>query len=47
MSMNKPIIGSVVLKDTPLNGFPILYCIKWHPKLPRFLGYKASGFLNS
>ena len=32
---------------TPLNGFPILYCTKWHPKLLRFLGYKATGFFNS
>ena len=32
---------------TPLNGFPILCCTKWHPKLLRFLGYKATGFFNS
>ena len=32
---------------TPLNGFPILYCTKWHPKLIRFLGYKVTGFFNS
>ena len=29
---------------TPLNGFPILYCTKWHPKLLRFLSYKATIF---
>ena len=32
---------------TPLNGVPILYCTKWHPKLLRFLGYKATVFFNS
>ena len=32
---------------TTLNGFRILYCTKWHPKLLRFLGYKATGFLIS
>ena len=31
---------------TPLNGFPILYSKKWHPKLLRFLAYKAT-FFNS
>ena len=35
------------LGHTPLNGFPILYCTKWHPKLLRFLSYKATGFFNS
>ena len=36
-----------VLMDTHFYGFPILYCTKWHPKLLRFLGYKATGFFNS
>ena len=32
---------------TPLNGFPILYSVQnGHPKLLRFLGYKATGFFQ-
>ena len=32
---------------TPLNGFPILYCTKWHQKQLRFLGYKATDCFSS
>ena len=46
MGVKRECKKQISYRHTPLNGFPILYCTKWHPKLLRFLDYKATGFFQ-